>query len=205
MRHGKSWAVSSIILILVLCNIGLIVNIGSRNERHKRMAESLMLINKYYYILENNSLFQFKYNDRILSDFIIMDVNNTPHNLSSIFNGDEFKLILKVSNKNCTPCIDIELENLYRMSERIGMNKIIVLCEYDNIREFSAYFKTFQYPFACFYTESGNFHDILEQENVPFVFIMDRNLRIRNLFIPSKDLTDYSNTYYSIMAEKYWK
>lgn len=205
MRHVKELLISVIVLVLVICNVGLIVKISQKDERQDRMAESLSLLNKYYYTLESTSLLQFKYNDRILKDFIITDIDNIPHKLSSIFQGDEFKIILKISHRNCTPCVDNELENLYRISKKIGIDQIVVLCESGNMREFTAYFKALEYPFTCFYiAEENSLQDVIRQENVPFVFLMNRDLRIRNLFIPSKELPDYSKAYYNMMAIRYW-
>lgn len=204
MKHRKDIAVGLIISILVICHVALVVKVRDKDRRQERMSESISRLNKNNYILESNSLCQFKYNGRVLRDFTVTDMHNVPHKLSSLFSGDGFKLIFKISHKNCTPCIDNELENLYRVSEKIGVDKIVILCESANMREFVAYFRALAYPFTCYYIEEDSFGDILSKENIPFVFLMNEELRIRNLFIPSKELPNYAREYYHLMIARYW-
>lgn len=203
MRLRKDIVAGFVISILAICNVVLVVRIWDKDRRQARMSEAVSRLNKCNIILENNSLCQFKYNDRQLSDFTVTDIYNVPHKLSSLCNGDEFKLVFKISHKNCTPCIDNELEQLYRISEKIGIDKIVVLCESENIREFVAYFRAMECPFTCFYIEENSFGDILKDENVPFIFLMNRELKLRNLFIPSRELPDYAGAYYRLMISRF--
>ena len=46
---------------------------------------------------------------------------------------------------------------------------------------------------------------ILKEENTPFIFVMDERLYMDDLFIPIKELPNYSDLYFHIMKTKYFR
>ena len=58
--------------------------------------------------------------------------------------------------------------------------------------------------YPIYLVDDNAFSHILRDENVPFVFIIGEDLRMKDLFIPMKELPDYSDMYYRIIWKKYF-
>lgn len=114
--------------------------------------------------------------------------------LSSMLNKS-YKLIFKFNKNNCSSCIESELKSITNIAERIGNDRIIILTEGQGLRQVASFIKERNLKIPVYMISEGKM-DILEKENVPFVCVMNKDLRVELLFIPIKELQGFSEQYY---------
>lgn len=154
-------------------------------------------------LLTGNMKMHYTYNERHLSDFDVVTPEKQRIKLSSLLD-DEYKVVFKYSSTNCSSCINSELEHIIKLSRHVPKNRIIVLGEFTNRRQFLASMKGHSIDFPVYQLETKAFGDLLEKENVPFFFLINKELQVQDLFIPMKELPDFTDLYYQAILKKYF-
>ena len=132
--------------------------------------------------------------NRQLPDCRVTDIMGKSSKLSSLF-GKDHKLVFKYSTKNCSSCIEAELDNVTKIAGKIGHDRCIILTEGKGLRQVAAFVKERDLKIPVYMIPEGEV-DILQRENMPFVCVMNKDLRTELLFIPMKELHGFSEQYY---------
>lgn len=145
----------------------------------------------------------YTYAERDLKDIILLNNNQKKVKLSSLVGGKE-KLVFKFSPSNCSTCIQSGFAAFRKIAKNISNDQIIIITDKTNRREIRALANSMNLDYPIYLADDKDFNNILQKENIPFTFIIDKDLRMKDLFIPMKELPDYSDMYYRIIWKKYF-
>lgn len=92
-------------------------------------------------------------------------------------------------------------------NERISSYKerLLIIISDANYREYQAISNSLQSDIPIYLSKDTTLSTILKEENTPFIFVMDERLYMDDLFIPIKELPNYSDLYFHIMKTKYFR
>ncbi|MDD4819822.1 MAG: redoxin domain-containing protein [Flavobacteriales bacterium] len=166
--------------------------------------DSLMQYKAILELLTSSSKAQFRYSGHIFKDFTVKDINNNEVPFSSLLDENN-SVIFKFSKYNCSVCIEKEVERLAKLSEKVGENRIIILSEGHSIRETLAFVQDRKLNIKVFTIPVGAMDDVMEKENMPFVCIMNRDMKADMFFIPIKEMKSYTDSYHDIIFDRYLK
>ena len=172
------------------------LNWAIQQERMKELAVTTASDRKQILsLLLGNMQMHYTYSECQLPDIILIDKLKNEITLSSII-ADKRKLVLKFSPQNCYPCIEFSMSCLERL---------LIIISDANYREYQAISNSLQSDIPIYLSKDTTLSTILKEENTPFIFVMDERLYMDDLFIPIKELPNYSDLYFHIMKTKYFR
>ncbi|MBX2964724.1 MAG: hypothetical protein KF845_01170 [Cyclobacteriaceae bacterium] len=119
--------------------------------------------------------------------------------------GSEIKLIYRITDKSCDVCFDKITEKLKGASNLIGWDNIVVILPIKELRKTIAAFKEQQINARIFAVNEELALGIpLETSSSPFFFIINKELTVKNLFIPHKNGAELTEAYLAEMSYKYF-
>ena len=155
-------------------------------------------------LLLDNFQMQYANNEYSLNDFSLSDTSDTKINLSELLD-DNYKIIFRFSYLHCSSCVEFELKNVMKIAQRIPKDRIIIIAEYDNKRGFTAFIKAHNITLPIYFlNENEHANNILQNENIPYVCLMNKQMKIEHLFIPIKEVPIYSERYYHNIIQRYF-
>jgi len=122
---------------------------------------------------------------------------------SILFNSileDSQKLILVISDKSCSSCIEKSLIDLTNVLPRINVDNVIILGLYESKREFFLLSKKYPFKFLLL-SESSILKDIAMKS--PVFFNIDINYKISSAFFPVLKYPILSEKYLDKIVEKF--
>lgn len=197
---------SYLLIIILAVNILFTANMYFKNSRvlyalqeqnalkKEQTTESLrhgMLVE----LLMDNIKMYYRYENKMINDFDILNIKGEKMRFSSLLD-ESYRIIFKFSSKNCSSCIDAELKVIMKIADQIDPEKIIILSDGQGMRQLVAFIRERNLKIPIYRISQGSEISILEQENVPFVCLMNESLRTELLFIPIKELNGFSEQYY---------
>lgn len=203
---NKYLAASVILLLLV----SILLSINS--IRQKRMLsekvcalsdveqEKRSLLDLVY----GNMKMHYAYAEFHFQDFILLDKERNKVKFSTII-GSSAKVIYKFSSSNCSSCIQSGLASIQKLIRKIPENQLIIVADGSTRRELQALSNSLHLNYPIYLTEDGAFDTILRKENIPFMFVVGPDMQMKDLFIPMKELPEYSEMYYHTIWRKYFK
>ncbi len=202
MKNRNRIILSFLGSLFLITNLLLVMKITRERTLINQLRENLAFYNAYYDVVKGNIFMHYTYNDCQLADFVVLDINNNKKKFSDLL-GDDYKLLFKYSHCNCSSCVDAELENVIKASKLIGGDRVLIIAEYSNLRELTVYLKERQVNIPVYLIDEGG-PDLLQKENMPFVGVIKNTLELKQLFIPIKEISDYSGKYYDIIFSRYF-
>ena len=172
--------------IVIITIIFFVQEIMSKDRGIKTLTEQKEESEQIISLLSGNMKMHYTYADQQLEDMILRDESRNEIQLSKLLEGKE-TLVFKFSSSNCSTCIQSGFSALRKIAKNIPRERLIILADKSNRREVQALSNSMG-----------------RDENVPFVFIIGEDLRMKDLFIPMKELPDYSDMYYRIIWKKYF-
>ena len=175
----------------------------SKDRGIKTLTEQKEESEQIISLLSGNMKMHYTYADQQLEDMILRDESRNEIQLSKLLEGKE-TLVFKFSSSNCSTCIQSGFSALRKIAKNIPRERLIILADKSNRREVQALSNSMGLDYPIYLVDDNAFSHILRDENVPFVFIIGEDLRMKDLFIPMKELPDYSDMYYRIIWKKYF-
>lgn len=203
-------------LILLLTNVFIFVYLKNKinliNDDLQKAKEDLVYKNLEieYDDLEKdlimNSSFSYLAIDNLtLSNIRITKVNidSSNSNIVKRITINQFnnvitgkKVVLKFFSYNCSTCIEKQLGLLQKYSELIGRENVVLLTDYLNntIRDFMISNKM---DFSIYETGIENTGIDFDKQGVPYLFLINEELKISMPFILNDYLKDHSETFFN--------
>jgi hypothetical protein len=125
----------------------------------------------------------------------------TPVKLVDIITNEPV-LVLRFSEFNCMACVDL-LTNQIKKSflDYLTNTKIILIYDSETMRLPQNIFEK-----PVFLTPKKNLLGLpMENFNTPFMFILDKDMKAKQFFVPEKDMPDLTNRYLTIIKSRYFK
>lgn len=195
-----------LIILIVLLSAGLIYAMRyamDKDTQIKNQSVALGVQKQMFALLSGNMKMHYVYSECQLADMTLLDKDRNAIKLSALLNGED-KVVFKFSLTNCSSCIQHSFSSVRKLMGKLPKDKIIIVADNSNRRELQALVNSLSLSLPVYLTEDTVFHSILEKENVPFFFIIGKDLRMKDLFIPMKELPDLSDLYYRIIWKKYF-
>jgi len=207
-------------IILILTSLITIVVIGLYNHRLKNQ---LMEMNYSFRTLKSTREFDQNHKIKILENGVfsgILDDGNILNNLklkkikgssTSLKNvletNNNVMLVIRISEFDCTTCVDFLLSKINRYFGKKGLNEnIIIIGSYPDNRSLSAILRGLTCEFKAYNTvqEDAKLNISSDLVSYPYCFILDKSMQVRHLFIPNKSYPEIANKYFELVSEKYF-
>jgi len=208
MRSPKYILLFVILIITLLFNLFLLVrqrkynNVLKEDFKYRELfdakREKALLFLSYYNKINNI---------RILDTIDVKFNNGQQINIKGIIENEN-KLVIWFSVNSCANCYKRELEQLRSLADEIGKKKIIYLASgFTSNRAFYSFMEEQNIKENVFYIGNKFLTDnILTKDFIPFLFITDSSLQVRNIFLIDKLLPDeLTVNYLETIKDKYFK
>ena len=177
-----------LISILVILNILMGIKFNNNYQKQKKIAEAFNFCKSK---LENSEEIV-KYFEKSMEqqretwNKPFFEVSNT------IDMGNGAKLCLRVSFRNCSKCVERELKNLKTVKELIGLDKIVLLVDFQDSSQMNFFIEEYEIPYETVFCKHLNIG--IEAYNNPYYFVAN-NKEIQYPFIPLKDKPELFKSY----------
>lgn len=108
-------------------------------------------------------------------------------------------MIVRYSELNCQSCVDSLLFYAGQFANKVGCENVQVWATYSNRRNFSLTERLNKK--AIDILDARDFSFGLDSINVPYMFILNSDMTISNVFIPHKEFPDSYDWYFSIVEK----
>ncbi|TSA37817.1 MAG: hypothetical protein D4R64_04930 [Porphyromonadaceae bacterium] len=119
--------------------------------------------------------------------------------------GQGRKIVFNFSEYNCDACVKEELISLKIICNIIGSKNIIILGNFERIRDLGIILKSAEIDCQYYNSAKSSVIPEIENKNLPFIFINDLGLNAKSLFIINKNSNDLTKHFYQIILKKYFK
>ncbi len=201
------WCITT--LLLLLLNMILLYKDSENNILLKNITEKYNEIAvrelRESEILKKNMLIQYATGSTQLPD-IQLENFQTKNKIafSSLSKETKPSLFFRFKESHCDLCVQKMFETFKEISDHFPCNHITVLCGYDNLRQFHAFAAS---------SENANFHIynierlpvFIDDIDKPYLFTLSPDMKMHDVFIPIKEIPDYTIDYLDCLKMKYWK
>lgn len=189
-----------LVVILGLVNTANIIFINKLKRSYSSETRYLNEINS----LDSLAIKAFTENQILLSENTSFSIsptlqltgeNNNVIRLSEIINRDH-TLIFRYNEFACSDCIYKEMGNLKELAKVIGAQNIIILASYKNQRDLYVTKRVNGINLQVYNISQNSLDNIIDKYNIPYMFILDKDLKPHNLFIPNKYFISSTEDYF---------
>ena len=115
-------------------------------------------------------------------------------------------LVIRISHLNCSTCIENLLKIAKQKIPRKYQNKVVVLTDFPKTAYYDSYIKSairIDFPFRNLKIDDYSFES--SQNNLPFMFIIDEDNKIRNILIHTKEDKRRTEFYLEAIINRYFR
>ena len=153
-------------------------------------------------ILKNRNAFQILAEGNTIDNNIYVNNDKDKPVLLRDILGFKPKIVLIYSEINCSTCVEEVLLKLKEVGEKIGVENIIILGSYSNIRDLSVFLRINGVNFPFYNLKFQDLGIFTEKSEFPYIFIYNGRDKAEQVFIPLKEIPELSETYlFSIMKK----
>jgi hypothetical protein len=206
LRNKKYlFLLSGIIALLFVIDIYIVYHYYRLQQKTKIIQRQLVVDSDELNLLKVNFNYSFTNNNILLSDVVMKDFANNMVLLKNKFKPTQkYFLICRFSEYQCESCIKSAISILYRFSNSIGMDNVILLGTYQNNRIFNQQKATYDiHDFQVYNTASVNLP--IDKVNYPYYFILDNELRVSDVFMPDKAIPTLTREYLLLITKRYFQ
>lgn len=164
-------------------------------ERNSSMAVALLL---------GNLSMTYNYDNLVLPNFTVEDMKGNKFDIKELFQKSQYKLVFFFSYLHCETCISSALTEIESMSNDIKSENLIIIGEFANKRAMQAYLANHSLKLPIYFKKDSVKLGILDDENMPFLCMMRKDLKINHILIPIKEVPNQLMTYLKIMKDRYF-
>jgi len=184
------------ICIFIILNITLIIkNYNINKNYNKALERNIVLTNKLndiaYYTTKN-----IKYNNPIIDINKEIDLNIFK------FNKNKHKIFYRIDFPYCENCIYPTIELLNELADEIGFDKITIITSFPDI-EYGDDFHEFTKKYNLDIINIPESDFCIEKKELigSYIFTMNKNLNINNIFFCGKNNHFMLNEYFTYLKE----
>ena len=184
------------ICIFIILNITLIIkNYNINKNYNKALERNIVLTNKLndiaYYTTKN-----IKYNNPIIDINKEIDLNIFK------FNKNKHKIFYRIDFPYCENCIYPTIELLNELADEIGFDKITIITSFPDI-EYGDDFHEFTKKYKLDIINIPESDFCIEKKELigSYIFTMNKNLNINNIFFCGKNNHFMLNEYFTYLKE----
>lgn len=155
-------------------------------DRSSNSISTQAIIANYYLLsLKNNNI-------KINSGAILRDNNDS---ICPLYEKCISKrtLIFRYTSMHCSSCVDTIMKLIDVFAEEIGREKILILSQYSNKRDYKNYIRINQIKQKIYDVKETI--SVADTFDTPYIFILEDDLLCNNFYIPRKESTEYIKLY----------
>ncbi len=196
------WIILVAILILVFySNISLL--------KYKKKFNEIQNQNFTYYqdnfnLVENFKVKLLSDNQKLSDSIVLVDPKSHDSIPISKVISNKTVLVFRYTELSCGLCVAEELENINKFSPQIGQDSIIMLVSYSNFRDLISFVRVNRPEYKMYQIAFGDIKMEIENQDVPYLFVTDSTLIVKDMFAPFEHYPDLSIFYYNAIIEKYF-
>lgn len=195
------------IVFLVVLNIVLLFHLKSEKEyvrtAHQQYVEQLNVEQSKFQVLFQNQLRQYDNEGMRLPDFYLKEIEVRDSFPASALIGDKTVLFFRFKETHCDVCVNKFMELLATIPDDFPAQNLVLLCGYGNVHEYRTFVRKNKLRMQVFNVQEISGLPI-ERHDKPYFFVLDKELRIKNVFVPDEHNPDYMNRYLAFIKDKYW-
>jgi hypothetical protein len=143
-----------------------------------------------------------KYNGLRLDDVYLSDRNDSVYSIKEVAKGDKV-LVLRYSYIDCGSCVDSLIKQTNNLSEILGREKIVILAKYNSRIDYINFIRLNNIKNNIYNIKDSL--SVADELNVPYFFVLEKNMTTSNFFIPRKEFSklteDYLHAIENILTE----
>lgn len=185
-----------IIILLIGINLFSLFYWQGSNKKHQK--EYVSLANKINELFYENTLLK---EDAMLSKQGCLSLN--PQLILYTEKGDSISLsqvrkknktlVLRYSSFSCTPCVDSAIELIKKFIEENPDIDVLLIGTYGTTQELRRFKRTNNLLTQVYHINLLRLP--IEKENIPYLFILDNDMKVIDTFIPRKELLEQTARY----------
>lgn len=195
-----------VLIVAVLCCIGTTYLYLAQNKKQLKLLKVLNDLQYDYKQKQESQAFQLatlredmntcyaNESETLKSNMLLLENGKNKINLSDVIKDKT--LIVRLSQQNCQACIMAITPLLQKLSNE----RVIYLIDYTNKRYLEELKKTCNANYRLFKTESLVLS--LDTLNIPYFFLLDKEMRTDCVFIPHKEMIIQMEKYLKIIEKK---
>lgn len=197
------WKCSTLTL-LVLNVLLLIVFYFISNGHDKERSLLTEKVNKLSYenmSLQDNTILSKQGSCRLNPQTLLYTKDGDSIRLSEI-QRKEYTLVLRYSTQCCSTCVEDILQKMTKMEKQYPNVDILLLTTYRiqiEKKDFKRICRIFPKVYNVF-----SLGIPLEEEIVPYLFVLDKEMRVIDTFIPDKELPKLTSRYFKKVATTFF-
>ena len=180
---------------VMACFIVYRVLILERTLKEEKMMNSRLMMENT--LLGETYLSLCKNDKRNMDDFRIFD-GKEYLNLSDVLD-DNYKLVIRFSELQCSSCIDFVLDELVSMKDKGFSSRLLMIGAFRDERTFSQFKKRKDVVYPLYWEKLS----LEESEENPSIMLLDRSLEVKCLFYPIKDMAFLLRQYIELVNREY--
>jgi len=139
----------------------------------------------------------FEHNCKMAGDSapdIVCEKNKKEHLYLSALTKKKPLLIYRYANMECQPCFENELKELHGVFIN-SSEMVVILTSYRSMRDFYIFERKNNMDIPVYYINDDSFNWSVEDLQKPYFFILHSDMKISNIYIPSKDFPELNRQY----------
>ena len=162
---------------------------GERQQRtfHRLLTDSLAYTLRYMedYRMQSDQMV-FYYENAPVTDCILEGKDGKTLGLKSWMDsaGDTAWIVFRYTELHCATCMEQQIALIRQVREQHPEGRFLIMTSYHYRDYFIQFLRTNQLTDMAVYRVPEE--DLLGNAGVPFFFVLDRDMRYKNLFVPDK-------------------
>jgi hypothetical protein len=193
-----------IIGLIMFFNVMLIIRISRNNNQSigKNVSGELLQLKSINHMLYGNIFIQYHSENSVIDNIYGNTGEYESADLKSLL-SDNIKLVFRYNENHCNSCVEEALKPLMEISAKIGVDNILILTSYRNVRTMQIYVKKYA-PGITVFNSNEVLNLPIEKQNTPYFFVIDNTLKTQLVFVPVKEIHGYTREYLNILHQRYF-
>ena len=119
--------------------------------------------------------------------------------------GERPKLIFRFSELNCTTCVDSQFYMIKKYQQIVGASNIIILTSSNSERNAFLFNRDEHLQCPVYSVPFDELGLPIEDLNIPYYFIVDKDLTAKLIHIPAKELPLFTDEYFSVLIKRFFR
>jgi hypothetical protein len=156
-----------------------------------------------YHLLHEKMFIQYQSENSIINNIVGYTEQTKEIDLKSLL-SDSIKLVFRFHERNCNACVEQALKSLMEFNAKIGVNNILIITSYQDIRKMKIFVQQYA-PGIQIFNVNEDINIPLDKWDTPYFFVTDNTLKAQLVFIPIKEIQNYTWEYLNIIYQRYFQ
>jgi hypothetical protein len=191
--------------IMIFFNAILLIYIANipSSPIEQNSHDELQQIKSIQHMLYKNVFIQYQSENNTINNIEGYIRQNEKTDLKSLL-SDSLTFVFRYNENNCNICVEEALKPLMEFSTQIGVKNILIITSYRNIRTMQIFIRK-QAPGIHVFNSNEDINLPIEKWNTPYFFLLDNTLKAQLVFMPIKEIQNYTREYLNVVNQRFFK